>query len=611
MKTKLLFIIKYSLFWLAYFFLARAVFLLYNFRKTSEIESEHEIWQVFLFGLKMDASVTGYFLLLPVLVLIFGSFFKGNIFPPFIKFYTFFLLFLTTILVATDLRIFRHWGYRLDVSPFLYLKNPGEAVSFISFAELAIGVPGILIMTAAGFFTFKKLIRPEKIRHIRSWLLTPVIFLSIGVLLIIPIRGGVGLSPLNESSVYFSLDQYCNLATLNVFWNVADSITEMDEDESSYVHMPIGMALSKTEKLYPEANHTRKVINSSRPNIVLIIMESMTRKMLYAYRDSLVITPHLNNYGKEGIYFSNFYGSGERTDKGLVAILSGYPALAQNSILSSTRKVSVLPTLFHTLGEAGYETSFYYGGDANFANIKSYIIHGAPDILIDKYDFSIKNYNAKWGVHDHVLFEHVYENIQSASKPFFKAILTLSNHEPFDVPQSYIFKARDPESLFANSANYADYAIFEFIECLRQTPEWDNTLVILVADHSTTMPYWSSHYELARFKIPMIWLGGVLKSEGKEISRFGDQTDIPVTLLKQLNLSTEEYIFGKDLFARKAPSFAYYAFNKGFGFVSDSLTLIYDNKQQNYLVKDIQGGPFEEDIGKAHQQVVFRDYLEK
>lgn len=596
---------------MAYFFVARSIFLIYNYEKTIAVSSGGQVMDIFLHGLKMDASVTGYFLILPVVYFILSSFFKGNKFEPVIKYYTFFILFITTILMATDLRIYHHWGYRLDVSPFLYLKNPEEAVNFISFAELAVGIPAILIMTGLCYYAFDKILKPASVSHKRSWMVTPLTFITLGILLIIPIRGGVGLSPLNESSVYFSTNNYCNQGATNVFWNVAHSITELDKQQQSYKHMPDGLAQSIVDDLYRPAKKTKKILKKKRPNIVLVVMESMTKKMLYSEKDSIVITPHLNQYGKEGIYFSNFYGSGERTDKGLVAILSGYPPIPASSITNSPKKVDQLPSLLKTLKTVGYHTSFYYGGDINFANIKSYIIHCGPDVMVDKTSFPSKYYDAKWGVHDHLLFEKVYEDMQSDTSPWIKTILTLSNHEPFDVPQPMIFDGDDPERLFANAANFADNALFEFIECLRETPDWKNTLVILVADHSTVLPFYSSHYELARFEIPMIWLGGALKSGKQEISKFGDQTDISYTLLKQLNVTNEEYHFGKDLFARDAPSFAYYVFNKGFGFVSDSITLIYDNKNKEYLVHDLFSDDFPEGVGKAHQQVISRDFNEK
>lgn len=104
---------------------------------------------------------------------------------------------------------------------------------------------------------------------------------------------------------------------------------------------------------------------------------------------------------------------------------------------------------------------------------------------------------------------------------------------------------------------------------------------------------------------------GALKSGKQTISKFGDQTDISYTLLKQLNVTNEEYHFGKDLFAKDSPSFAYYVFNKGFGFVSDSITLIYDNKNKEYLVHDLFSDDFPEGVGKAHQQVISRDFNEK
>lgn len=611
MKTQLNFLGRYAAFWIIYFFASRLIFLIYHITKTEQVASFGEISRIFLFGLKMDASITGYFLMIPVIFLTVNSFFNSDYLNNFIKPYTGVLLFFSTILVMTDLRIYDHWSYKLDIAPFLYFKNPEEAAGFVTWTELIIGVPAIFIFAWFFWKIFKRHVLSVQMEHKPSFVWKPLSFLVLSVLLIVPIRGGVGISPINESSVYFSENQFSNHAATNVLWNFVHSISEMEDDLTAYQHMNADKAKKMVDNILSEENSVPGLLKITRPNIILVMMESMTRKFVYAKMDEVVVTPHLNRYGLEGIYFSNFFASGERTNKGLAAILSGQPSMPQSSIIGTPKKAAQLPSLIKELKVADYTTSFYHGGDIEFDNMKSYILSSEPDKLIDKKDFDAVNYDAKWGVHDSVLYEKVFEECQNAKNPFFKTILTLSNHEPFDVPQKSKFKIDNPERHFANAANYADRALSVFIEKIRKTPMWDSTLMILVADHSTVMPWYSSNYEIARFKIPMVWMGGALETGHRKIKKYGDQTDIAVTLLNQLKLSREGFKFGKDLFDPATSSFAYYAFNKGFGFVSDSLTLIYDNKRQDYLEASGNGKHFHLDIGKAFQQVVSIDYGEK
>src|SRR5690606_7393298 len=150
------------------------------------------------------------------------------------------------------------------------------------------------------------------------------------------------------------------------------------------------------------------------------------------------------------------YASGDRTDKGLIAILSGYPAQPQTSIIKFPAKTERLPQLNRFIREMGYRTSFIYGGDIDFANFRSYLNSSGFDHLTTLDDFDDELYTSKWGVHDHHMFKRALEELDTTTAPFFKVILTLSSHEPFDVPIEPLLPGNDAESLFLNSCHYTD-----------------------------------------------------------------------------------------------------------------------------------------------------------
>ncbi|MCR6720928.1 MAG: sulfatase-like hydrolase/transferase [Chitinophagaceae bacterium] len=143
------------------------------------------------------------------------------------------------------------------------------------------------------------------------------------------------------------------------------------------------------------------------------------------------MTPRFNQLLNEGIYFDNLYASGDRTNKGVPAVLSGYPAMPNTTIIHNPAKSAKLNTLTQELAAKGYTTSFIYGGEPEFANIKSYLVHAGFNTILGRNDFSEKDMNSKWGAHDGVVMERVMKELEQQTSPFFTTWLTLSSHEPF------------------------------------------------------------------------------------------------------------------------------------------------------------------------------------
>ena len=183
-----------------------------------------------------------------------------------------------------------------------------------------------------------------------------------------------------------------------------------------------------------------------------------------------------------------------------------------------------------------------------------------------------KDYNSKWGVHDHVLFSKLRDSMKSVKEPFLNVVLTLSSHEPFDVPMDPVFAGNDNMTRYRNSLFYADKCLGEFLDWAKGTSWWKNTLIVLVADHCGRVSEDMPVYAKELFKIPMLLLGGAVEEKGVSISKTGSQVDIPLTLLNQLGIESN-FPFAKDLLSEKSNSFAFYVYNEGFGFITDTLCI--------------------------------------
>ena len=344
--------------------------------------------------------------------------------------------------------------------------------------------------------------------------------------------------------------------------------------------------------------------------MLIIILESFGDLLIGPLGGDPSTTPYLNKLCGEGLLFTNFYASGNRTDKALPAILNGYPAQPAVSVIKEPKKTQSMASIVKILNGAGYSSSFWYGGDINFANFNSFLISSGFRQIITMENFDPSDYNSKWGVHDHVLFEALQDSMAVMREPFFRVVLTLSSHEPFEVPMEPVFEGKDDLTKFRNSVYYTDKTIGTFIDWAKTTEWWKNTLVVLVADHCRRNSPDDFVYSQEIFRIPMLWLGGALKKGEERIDKLGSQVDIPVTLLNQLQIKGE-FPFAKDLLSSKSNSFAFYVFNEGFAFITDSSTLIYDHKLRAPVLRAGSEPETNEILGKAFLQVLYDDYMKR
>lgn len=317
----------------------------------------------------------------------------------------------------------------------------------------------------------------------------------------------------------------------------------------------------------------------------------------------------MNALAGEGVLFTNFYATGDRTDKGLVGILSGYPAQPITSIVKNPGKTQRLPYLNHYLRNLGYNTSFVYGGDVDFANFRSYLTNSQFDHITSVDDFPPEYNTSKWGVHDHIVFQRALQEIDTARTPFFKVILSLSSHEPFDVPMVTQFPGNDGESLFVNSCYYTDKSIGEFMVRARNAPWWENTVIIFIADHGHRFPRNKEIKDKERYRIPLLMVGGAITRD-TTIHTIASQTDFANTLLGQLSQPSSAFTFSKNILSPSVQSFAVYFFNDGYGYIDNERYIIFDNVGKQFL-RDDGASPADLERSQAYQQILFIDYNHK
>ena len=613
--AKLRFLARYTACWLLYFTLLRVVFLAYHAAETSPLGAR-VIAGLLVRGARMDISAASYLAIIPVLLLAFAPLIPARALRVTFRVYSYLAIIFAAILATTDVELFSKWGARVDSSLLPYLRTPSEAAASAESSPIALLVLLLIVLIAIGIYCYEQLVdaHASETPGGRLARTAPPLLLT-GVLLLVPIRGGLQWTPLNPSSTYFSHSDFANQAGLNVAWNFLHSLTLRDYRTSN----PYARAIDEPNArrlvdslLHTTDSTTRQLLRVARPNVILLIWESGTAKVIERLGGLPNITPHFDSLSHTGVLFDAIYASGNRSEKGLAAILSGWPAQANAPILSSLARAARLPGLAEDFTHAGYHTAFYYGGELEFADFKSYLVAHGFDRIVGEDDFDRKDWSSKWGAHDHVVLARLLADVHMISRPFFVTLFTLSSHEPYDVPMTPMIAGTNEQSKFLNALIYTDRSLGEFIAKASRETWWDSTLVIIIADHGhplPTLPPLAGERASQLYHIPMLWLGGALAVRDTVVTMIGSQVDVAPTLLAQLGLGRAQYKWGKNLLAADAQPFAFFSYLDGFGWVDARGRLVYGYNTRQVMQHTPGADESSVRAGEAYQRLTYQDFL--
>lgn len=566
------------LFWYLYFVAARILFLLYNYSFSSEL-SLHEIIMTFVKGFKLDLSFVSYFSVLTSFI--FGLFFflNGKILYKIVFYYFSFIAVVLSLVTITDCELYRFWGFRLDATPLLYLKNPGEAMASTSFSLFVFLIIFTFFIVFITLFTIKKIFKKQFLLLGKGHVSELPLYLLMIVGFVVPIRGGLGLAPLNAGNAYFSHKPFANHAAINTAWNLSKSLLELSDPDPFIDKINRSEAEKIVQSMNPVNTDRTRLLKTKRPDIIILVLEGIPERLIDTVINGIEICPNLNSLKSESIYFNRFFANGDRSEKGLASIFSGYPNLAHTSVMKYPEKTQKLGYLSKELIKHHYAgISFYYGGNIDFANMRSYFINGGFNELISMNDFNKKLYNSKWGAHDEYVLNKWFEDLEKLKSPFFSSCFTLSSHEPFEIPDKAVIKGNDENSKFISSVHYTDKCVGDFIRKAQKSDWWDSTLIIIVSDHGHRFPGEVPYYSQDKFHVPMFWTGGAIAAKDTIIRKTVSQIDIIPTLLSQMGIKPDKFRFGHDFSNKYQYGMVLYCFNLGFGFISDNSSFIYDVK---------------------------------
>ena len=593
-----------------------------------------ELPAVIWHGLPLDLSMAGYLSVIPGFLSIAVVWLKRDLVKPIMNIYFIIASLFITCSFLLNASLYPYWKYPLDSTPlFYFFTSPADAIASVSIWQVILSIVILIALTVGVWFTLR--MRGEKRQRYSRYGYryggfgsgkrnrfddfdrhrgrTSIILLLLTGLLFLPIRGGITVSTMNTGQAYYSQNAYLNHSAVNPLFSLLESITHQEDFASQYRFMKdkeadkifATMTSTSDENTYPLLNEA--TFKKGTPDILIVIMESFASDIMPSMGSYKDVAVCLDSIAQQSILFTRFYANSFRTDRGMVSILSGYPAQPTTSIMRYPRKTSQLPSIARNLAKyKNYKTTYYYGGDADFCNMRSYLVSQGYQHIISDANFPIEDKLSKWGVPDHIVAARMMEDIkaqQNEKRPMLRIFQTSSSHEPFEVPYHRLKDKR------LNAFAYTDSVMGAIVREYRKLPRWKNTLIVFVPDHVGGYKENLNDHDRSRYQIPLILAGGAI-SRPMKVGIIGSQHDIAATLLGQLGVEHREFTFSKNMMSDATPKFAFFAVNDAFGIVSEENSLIYDNRGKRIVYDKGEKG-FNLKRGQAYLQKLYDDLARK
>lgn len=588
MRRYVFYLVKVLILMLLLFTVMRIVFIVnYWHLVTVDQVPFLEIIRGLFKALPIDIATVCYILPLPALVMFVITCFNKNANYRWVRWYFYLVIAAYILTVMGEIGIYGEWGTKLSAKALAYLENPSEVIDTASTQQTILLLSLWACFTVLFCWLYVKFVEPSK--GIADGKKTHpvwygVTFILVFALMFLGMRGGFNAIPISTSSGYFSHYKIVNIMTVNPAYNLLENISNdlKVKENAHFNYMDFETAKAITEETHQiECDTTVSILKTKRPNILIILLESWSADLIESLGGDPSITPNFHSFEKDGLLFTNFYASANRSQQGIASIIGGLPGLPVTTITNHQEKYYAIPSLLKPLDSLGYYSSFYFGGKLNYGNIMSYLRYNEFDRIVEGDDVSETFPKGKLGIQDTDMLPWAAKDFTSQPEPFFTTIFTVSTHSPYDYPKGYFEELQWPrlEKAFVNSGKYTDEALKLFMDEAKKQPWYDNTLFVFMADHSHPS---YKNYPLESFeyhKIPLLLYGEPLKDSlrGTTFDKICGNTDFPATILAQLGQKHEQFFWSKDVFNKCYKPFAFFELYEGLGWKTDEGEMVVYN----------------------------------
>lgn len=603
---------KIYLLFIALFFLGRLGLYGLYFDRLSDISFAQSLLS-FLYGLKLDTMTTSMILIVPALLLSITPQRFAKAMSAIINSYVLIFLLIALYIENATFPFVAQYDVRPNYLFVEYLKYPKEVSSMIlkEYPMQLIAALIMLIIMASSYVRFSPL-------KLKSAIRTPLwrrllLILPIGALLFIGIRSSYGHRPANISDALYSCNRMANEIAKNSLYSIGYAYYSYNKESNklieSYGKINLAQAYQRVSKRLniplgselpfnrPEPTH----FHSTQPkNLVIFIQESLGSQFVGFSGGDANITPNLEKLSHEGLAFTNLFSNGTRSIRGLSALTSGWLPLAGEEVVKRNKSQSDFFTVASLLKPLGYKSSFIYGGEGRFDNMRSWYMGNGFDKVIEQTDYKNPTFVSTWGVSDEDLVLKAHEKFKAHTakgEKFVSVMFSSSNHSPFELPDGKIkFIEGKPRQSVENAVKYADFAIGRLFELAKKEPYYKNTVFVVVADHNVRV-YGDDLVPVNMFHIPALIIADGLKPQ--KFERLATQPDVLATALDLIGADLTYPVLGHSIYSDKRQEMALMMFNDTFALRvgskvaivqpnKEALTFAYENEHLKSIPHDIE-----------------------
>jgi len=567
MKQRIQFLIIYFLFWVILFQAARIIFLSYHILDTKELTLEM-VYGIFRNGMRLDLSMAGYLCVVPYVLVGFSNYLRKGIFEGFVFTYTFLSVFVIIFFTVADLEVYSVWGNRLDVTPITYLSSASEAYFSAKSSPLGALFVSFILLVILSFYIVYRIIadRIYGWNFIKNWPFMGVVGLFIA-LLWVPVRGGIGTSWLSPTSVYFSKNNFANDAALNPTWNLLYSMTHPVDRTNNFTYLPKTEAQQAWQELFLSGGNTLQLLQTKQPNVLMILTDRPLDPTLLS-----------ETLPAKSIRFPFVYANSDHVEEGLLAVMNGFSAPSGSQVFLEPGKMTHMPFLSKRMFELGYRTEFYSLPPVRRSSLlKPHALAADYSQIVDRTDFSPELWTGKSDETDVLLYDRfLMDHALEKSQPFFSTLfLWAEDSEPWTVQQ--LLKPSKASTYNRSGIPHLE----QFLIKAQQTTWWKETLVIILPLKGALV----ANDPLTNLQTTMYWTGGVLKEDvPATISKMGNQSDLPATLLGQLGHFPYPFQNSRNLLASNTRSWAFFTGENGMVLIKPQGIWMYDFLEKKRLL---------------------------
>jgi len=586
---------RYYLYLVGIFFLGRLA--LFSFYAERFINDDVHYMLSFIYGLRMDTIAVSYLLILPTIILAFSPklFAKGV--DTVLRVYFLIIILVMVYMENATFPFFAEYDVRPNFKFVEYLEYPKEVFAMI-FAEykLAMLFSGIMMFFVGRLYWKRSAEDFAKVFEEAYWKRI-LVFIPIALLLFIGIRSSFGHRAAGNSDAMYSNNRVINEITKNTMYSVAYSIYANKKFSSQvikqYGKMDINEALKRvrgrldinsSDEISIFSREVKSNFKRDKPkNLVIFLQESIGAQFSASSGGEVGIMPHFDALSKEGVSFTDLYSNGTRSIRGIAGVVAGNFAVPGKGILKRPKSQSDWFTIARLFKPLGYETSFIYGGESRFDNMKAWFLGNGFDKVIDQAKMENPSYVGTWGICDAEVVGYADEEfraLKATNTPFMSVVFSTSNHTPFDFPQEAIELIDGVEvKSVKNAIKYADFAIGEMIKKAKEGGYYEDTIFLIVADHNVRV-YGQDSVPVNMFHIPGLILGGGV--EAKQYTKTTTHPDIIATALDLVGADFTYPILGHSIFSDKKQELALMQFNNNYALmVKDKVAVLRPGKKPN------------------------------